>query len=118
MPRPLPQSAVSIYSANGHLWVQFPTSSGRTAEVSFQPTPNGMAALQRFLREREIALSSTPRYATPAAPIQHIVNSWQSDPQAEVKAQKAAERAERERFKSKPRKEQIAELTRLFELEP
>lgn len=117
MPRPLPTSSASIYSFDGLIWVQFPTSKGRTAEVSFQPTPAGFAALHRFLREREIASAGahTPNYATPAVPIQHIVNSWQRDPAAEAKAQKAAERAERERFKSKPAKEQLEELRKMFE---
>ena len=115
MPRPLPPSAVSIYSADGLLWVQTTAPNGRTVELSFQPTPAGYAALSRFLREREIAFSShTPNYASPAIPIQHIVNSWYLDPNAEAKAKKAQARAEAERFKAKPVKEQLEELADLF----
>jgi hypothetical protein len=118
MPRDLPPSAVSIYYQNDLIWVQFTLpNSGKVSEVSFQNTPQGLAALSRFLMERERAFAChrPAHFATAAAPIQHIVNSWQRDPQAEAKAAKAKARAEAERFKSKPIQEQLSDLESLFE---
>lgn len=118
MPRDLPPSAVSIYTDGDELWVQYTLPfSGQSAEISFRNAPSGYMALWRFLAERQKAFAQAKPvlFGTPAAPIQHIVDSWQRDPTAKAKAAKAAKRAEAERFKSKPVKEQLSELSSLFD---
>jgi len=115
MSRPLPPSAVHIFSSGPDLIVQLSTPKGNVVELTFQSTPGGFAALHRFLRERE-KLNSPAKFATPAAPTQHIVDAWHHDPAARDKAERAAERAERERFASKTVKEQCDELSALFDL--
>jgi hypothetical protein len=47
-------------------------------------------------------------------PIQHVVNSWARDPNAEAKAERARERAERERFARKPLTEKLKDMEELF----
>jgi hypothetical protein len=74
-----------------------------------------MAALMRVLREREMAGATQPhRIAGPTMPIQHVVNSWARDPNAEAKAERARERAEKERFARKPLTEKLKDMEELF----
>jgi hypothetical protein len=118
MPHEAPPSACAIFYRNDEIFAQFTLpNSGQTGQVSFRNDPRGHAALARFLQERAKAFDkpAPPLFGTPAVPIQHIVNSWHLDPKAQDKAAKAAERAEAQRFKSKPAKEQLAELDSLFD---
>lgn len=116
MSREAPRHATSaVYSQGDYVYVQLVADKGYTQELSFPATTLGMAALLRLLRAREIAPASQSHYfAGPTMPIQHVVDSWASDPNAESKARKAREQNERERFARKPRKEQMAELAELF----
>ena len=113
---PPAHAAASIYSEGDFIYVQLRASKGYTTELSFPATPGGMAALMRVLREREMASANTPhRIAGPTMPIQHVVNAWARDPNAEAKAEKARERAERERFARKPLTEKLKEMAALFD---
>lgn len=118
MSREAPPSACSIFYHNDEIIVQFTLPRcGQTGEVTFRNNERGLAALSRFLAERSRAFDKPlpPAFGTPAVPIQHIVNSWHLDPQANDKAEKARKRLEAERFKSKPVKEQLAELSEMFD---
>ncbi len=118
MSREAPRHAASaIYSQGDFVYVQMVADKGYTCELSFPATPNGMAALLRVLREREItAAQARPyRFADKGMPIQYVVDSWSHDPQAEAKAQRAHERAERERFARKTTKEKLDDLSTMFE---
>lgn len=118
MSREAPPSTCSIFYHNDQIVAQFTLpNSGQTGEVTFRNDERGLAALSRFLMERARAFDKPlpPQFGTPAVPIQHIVNSWHLDPLAGAKAEKAKARLEAERFKSKPVKEQIAELSTLFD---
>jgi hypothetical protein len=109
-------AATAIYSEGDFIFVQLRATKGYTTELSFPATPGGMAALLRLLREREMALAVSPHaIALPVMPIQHVIDSWARDPNIEAKAARAHERAERERFRSKPREKQLEELSALFE---
>jgi len=119
MSREAPRHAASaIYSQGDYIYVQMTADKGYTCELSFAATPKGMAALLRFLREREITAAKTPsapyRFADKGMPIQYVVDAWARDPQVEAKAQRAHERAERERFARKSTKEKLDELSELF----
>lgn len=111
-------AASAIYSEGDFIYVQMRATKGYTCELSFPATANGMAALLRLLREREIAGASAPhRIADRTMPIQYVVDSWQkAAPNAADKLARAKERAEKERFKSKPRKEQLEQLAEMFDL--
>ena len=117
MSRTPPRHAASaIYSQGDFIYLQLRATKGYTTELSFAATPGGMAALLRVLREREMASASQPwRIADSGMPIQYVVDSWAKDPATAEKAARAKARADRDRFRSKPAKEQIAELTSLFE---
>jgi len=109
-------AATAIYSEGDFIYLQLRATKGYTSELSFPATPGGMAALLRVLREREMANALTPhRIAGPTMPIQHVINGWARDPQVERKQLAATERADRERFRAKPRDQQIAELSALFD---
>lgn len=132
-------AATAIYSEGDFIYLQLRATKGYTSELSFPATPGGMAALLRVLREREMANALTPhRIAGPTMPIQHVINGWARDPEDQIykarqrqaaaqiaKARKdaeferkqlaATERADRERFRAKPRDQQIAELSALFD---
>lgn len=118
MSREAPRHAASaIYSQGDFVYVQMVADKGYTCELSFPATPNGMAALLRVLREREITASHAKPYriADKGMPIQYVVDSWTRDPQVVVKAQQAFNRAQAERFARKTTKEKIAELNELFD---
>lgn len=109
-------AATAVYSEGDFVFLQLRASKGYTTELSFPATPGGMAALLRVLREREMAGAASPqRIAAPTMPIQHVIDGWSRDPQAEAKAFKARERADRERFRTKPREQQLAELSAMFD---
>lgn len=112
---PPAHAAVSIYSEGDFIYLQLRATKGYTQELSFPATAGGMAALLRVLREREMA-SVTTRHAIagPTMPIQFVVDAWTHDPDIAAKAERARRRAERERFASKPAKEQMAEIAELF----
>ena len=108
-------AATAIYSEGDFVYVQLRATKGYTQELSFPATANGMAALLRLLREREMALATQPHaIAGPTMPIQFVVDSWSRDPNAADKAERARERAERERFARKPLTEKLEELSALF----
>ena len=109
-------AATAIYSEGDFIYLQLRATKGYTQELSFPATPGGMAALLRVLREREMA-GATARHAIagPTMPIQFVVDSWSRDPNAEAKALKARERAERERFANKSTKEQMTAIASLFD---
>lgn len=109
-------AASAIYSEGDFIYLQLRATKGYTQELSFPATAGGMAALLRVLREREMASASTHHgIAGPTMPIQFVVDSWSRDPNAEAKAHKAKERADKERFARKPPKEQMNELAALFD---
>lgn len=109
-------AATAIYSEGDFIYLQLRATKGYTQELSFPATPGGMAALMRVLREREMAGATAPhKIAGPSMPIQHVVNAWLRDPNIESKAARAKERADKERFASKPPKEQMNELAALFD---
>jgi hypothetical protein len=108
-------AATAIYSEGDFIYLHLRATKGYTQELSFPATPGGMAALMRVLREREMAGATQPhRIAGPTMPIQHVVNSWARDPNAEAKAERARERAERERFARKPLTEKLKDMEELF----
>lgn len=109
-------AATAIYSEGDFIYLQLRATKGYTQELSFPATPGGMAALLRVLREREMA-GATARHAIagPTMPIQHVVDSWSRDPDAAGKAERARERANKERFAAKPVKEQLTEISALFD---
>lgn len=78
MPRTAPShSASAIYSEGDTIYIQLPATKGYTTELSFPATPNGLAALLRLLRQREMTCANTPQHiASPSMPIQHVVNNW------------------------------------------
>lgn len=118
MSRTPPHHAASaIYSEGDFIYVQMRATKGYTCELSFPATAGGMAALLRLLREREIGDAYAPkRIAERAMPIQYVVDSWQrSSPNAADKLERARQRAEKERFQSKTKKEKLDELTALFD---
>ena len=109
-------AGTAIYSEGDFIYLQLRATKGYTQELSFPATPGGMAALMRVLREREMALATQPhKIAGPTMPIQHVVNAWMRDPNVESKAARAKERADKERFASKPPKEQMNEIAALFD---
>lgn len=132
-------AATAIYSEGDFIYLQLRASKGYTMELSFPATPGGMAALFRLLREREMALAASPqRIAEPTMPIQHVINEWshatggrtytakeraakalaaqaRKDAKFARKERAALEQADRARFRAKPRKEQLAELSRMFD---
>lgn len=87
---PPAHSASSIYSEGDFVFVQLRATKGYTTELSFPATPGGMAALLRLLRQREMVGATAPQHiASPAMPIQHVVDSWlKSAPKAEPKPKK------------------------------
>lgn len=115
---PPPHAASAIYSEGDFIYVQMRATKGYTCELSFPATPGGMTALLRLLREREMAGATAPqRIAERSMPIQYVVDSWQkSAPNAAEKLERARKRADRDRFHSKPKKEQLAELAEMFDL--
>lgn len=109
-------AATAIYSEGDFIYLQLRATKGYTQELSFPATPGGMAALLRVLREREMAGATAPhKIAGPTMPIQFVVDSWSRDPNAESKAERARERADKERFAAKPVKEQLTEISALFD---
>lgn len=117
MSRTPPRHAASaIYSEGDFIYLQLRASKGYTTELSFPATAGGMAALLRVLREREMSSASQPwRIADTGMPIQYVVDAWSKDPATAEKAARAKERADRARFRSKPAKEQLSELSSLFD---
>lgn len=118
MSRDAPRHAASaIYSQGDFVYVQMVADKGYTCELSFPATPNGMAALLRVLREREITAENASPYriADKGMPIQYVVDAWSRDPNAEAKALRAHKRAQADRFARKSTKEKIAELNALFD---
>ena len=117
MSRTPPRHAASaIYSQGDFIYLQLRATKGYTTELSFPATPGGMAALLRVLRDREMASASQPwRIADSGMPIQYVVDSWSKDPSTAEKAARAKERADRARFRSKPAKEQLSELSSMFD---
>lgn len=112
-------AASAIYSEGDFIYVQMRATKGYTCELSFPAAPGGMAALLRLLREREMAGATAPqRIADRTMPIQYVVDSWQkSAPNAADKLERARQRAERERFQSKTKKEQLQTLASLLDLD-
>jgi hypothetical protein len=109
-------AATAIYSEGDFIYLQLRATKGYTQELSFPATPGGMAALLRVLREREMAGATAPhKIAGPTMPIQFVVDSWARDPNAEAKAARAKERADKERFANKSTKEKLNELSALFD---
>lgn len=109
-------AASAIYSEGDFVYLQLRATKGYTQELSFPATSGGMAALLRVLREREMASASTHHgIAGPTMPIQFVVDSWSRDPNAADKAERARERADKARFASKPVKEQLTEISALFD---
>lgn len=109
-------AASSIYSDGDFIYLQLRATKGYTQELSFPATSGGMAALFRVLREREMAHATQPidRIADRSMPIQYVVNAWARDPAAEAKAERARERAERERYNRKPVTEKLKELSAIL----
>lgn len=109
-------AATAIYSEGDFIYLQLRATKGYTQELSFPATPGGMAALLRVLREREMSGATAHHgIAGPTMPIQFVVDSWSRDPNAEAKAERARERANKERFAAKPVKEQLTEISALFD---
>lgn len=112
-------AATAIYSEGDFIYLQLRATKGYTQELSFPSTPGGLAALLRVLREREMAHATSPqpidRIADRTMPIQFVVNAWMRDPDTAEKAKRAHERAERERFASKPPVERFADISALFD---
>ena len=117
MSRTPPHHAASaIYSEGDYVFVQLQATKGYTSELSFPATPNGMAALLRLLRQREMELASRPHaIAGPTMPIQYVIDHWVKDPTTLEKAQNAHKRAERERFRQLPTEVQLSILSDMFE---
>lgn len=132
-------AATAVYSEGDFVFLQLRASKGYTTELSFPATPGGMASLLRVLREREMAGAASPqRIAAPTMPIQHVIDGWsrlpedriyksrereaaaliakaRKDADFERKQRNATERADRERFRTKPREQQLAELSAMFD---
>lgn len=113
---PPSHAASAIYSQGDFIFLQLHATKGYTTELSFSAAPGGMAALLRVLREREMELATSPhKIAGRTMPIQHVVDAWAKDPDVEAKLKRAQERAKRERFRSRPLREQLEELSRMFD---
>lgn len=119
MSRPAPSHAASaIFTSGDTIHLQLPATKGYTSELTFPLTPDGLAALARVLRDREIAaMHERPSaIATPSMPIQYVVNSWlTSTPDAATKLARAKSQADARRFASKTKQEQLTELSELFD---
>jgi hypothetical protein len=71
-----PSHAVTLWTSGDSLHVAFQTPKGHTQTISLPATPNGLSRLHALLRERAMTAASSerPSFASPAIPIQAMID--------------------------------------------